>query len=176
MKKQTLAFLLIALLLAPLSSLNAAAPSSRPNILFILTDDEGLSDVGCYGSDRFKGKTPNVDALAATGVRFTHCFAMPLCCPSRATLNTGRYVFRNGALSNNSQHIPSAKEEPSLARTLKQEGYVTGMAGKWRQMKDTPGDWGFDEWLSAFFQNTPSPRIKTLPSTAMLMSRSRMTS
>jgi arylsulfatase A len=83
MKKQSLAFRLIALLLAPLSSLNAAAPSSRPNILFILTDDEGLSDVGCYGSDRFKGKTPNIDALAATGLRFTHCFAPPLCCPSQ---------------------------------------------------------------------------------------------
>jgi arylsulfatase A len=145
--KQTLT-LIATLLLAQLASLNAAALPSKPNILFILTDDEGLSDVGCYGSDRFKGKTPNIDALAATGVRFTHCFAPPLCCPSRTTLNTGRYLFRNGALSNTSSHIPSATDEPSLARILRHAGYVTGMAGKWRQMKDTPGDWGFDEWLT----------------------------
>jgi len=160
-----MSFLLTALLLAPLAALLAAdvnqtllsgapgtpqagVPASRPNILFILTDDEGLSDVGCYGSDRFKGKTPNIDALAATGLRFTHGFAPPLCCPSRTTLMTGRYLFRNGALTNTSSHIPSAKDEPSLARTLKQAGYVTGMAGKWRQMKDMPGDWGFDEWLT----------------------------
>ena len=140
---------LAALLLAPLAALHAAdAATKKPNILFILTDDEGLSDVGCYGSDRFKGKTPNIDALAAAGLQFTHCFAPPLCCPSRTTLNTGRYLFRNGALTNTSPNIPSAKDEPSLARTLKQAGYVTGMAGKWRQMKDTPGDWGFDEWLT----------------------------
>lgn len=160
-----MSFLLTALLLAPLAALLAAdvnqtllsgapgtpqagVPASRPNILFILTDDEGLSDVGCYGSDRFKGKTPNIDALAATGLRFTHGFAPPLCCPSRTMLMTGRYLFRNGALTNTSSHIPSAKDEPSLARTLKQAGYVTGMAGKWRQMKDMPGDWGFDEWLT----------------------------
>ena len=81
------------LLLAPLGAFAADAPkpASKPNILFILTDDEGLSDVGCYGSDRFKGKTPNIDALAATGLRFTHGFAPPLCCPSRTTLMTGRY-------------------------------------------------------------------------------------
>ena len=85
--------LFAALLLSPLASLCAIAsptPGTKPNIIFILTDDEGLSDVGCYGSDRFKGKTPNIDALAATGVRFTHGFAPPLCCPSRTTLTTGR--------------------------------------------------------------------------------------
>ena len=54
----------------------------------------------------------------------THGFAPPLCCPSRTTLNTGRYLFRNGALTNTSSHIPSATDEPSLARTLKQAGYV----------------------------------------------------
>ena len=117
MIKRTTLTLLTALLLAPLAALHASdAPmksrsvaktaGAKPNILFILTDDEGLSDVGCYGSDRFKGKTPNIDALAATGVLFTHGFAPPLCCPSRTTLNTGRYLFRNGALTNTSPHKP----------------------------------------------------------------------
>lgn len=124
------------------------AKPTRPNILFILSDDYGLDGVGCYGSDRFKGKTPNLDALAKSGIRFTHCFSMPLCGPSRCTINTGRYGFRTGGSTNPSAHSPSFKSEPSLARTLKQAGYVTGMAGKWRQMSDTPGDWGFDEWLT----------------------------
>jgi len=61
---------------------------------------------------------------------------------------TGRYGFRTGGLTNQSAGQPSFKNEPSLARTLKQTGYATGMAGKWRQMGDTPGDWGFDEWLT----------------------------
>ena len=73
---------------------------------------------------------------------------MPLCGPSRCVINTGRYGFRTGGLTNQSAQLPSFKDEPALARTLKQAGYVTGMAGKWRQMGDTPGDWGFDEWLT----------------------------
>jgi arylsulfatase A-like enzyme len=63
-------------------------------------------------------------------------------------ITTGRYGFRTGGLTNQSAIQPSFKNEPSLAHTLKQAGYVTGMAGKWRQMGDTPGDWGFDEWLT----------------------------
>ncbi len=125
-----------------------AEPASKPNIVFILADDFGLDGVSCYGSDRFKGKTPNLDKLAETGVRFTHCYAMPLCGPSRCTINTGRYTFRSGGTSNQNAGQPSSRNEPSLARTLKQAGYATGMAGKWRQMGDTPGDWGFDEWLT----------------------------
>jgi arylsulfatase A len=122
--------------------------AASPNIVFILADDFGLDGVGCYGSDRFKGKTPNLDKLAESGTRFTQCYAMPLCGPSRCTINTGRYGFRTGGSTNPSAGSPSYKDEPSIARTLKQAGYATGMAGKWRQMGDTPGDWGFDEWLT----------------------------
>jgi len=120
----------------------------KPNILFIFADDYGLDGVGCYGSDRFQGKTPNLDKLAATGTRFTQCYSTPLCGPSRCTINTGRYGFRTGGSTNQSARNPSFKNEPSLASTLKQAGYITGMAGKWRQMGDEPGDWGFDEWLT----------------------------
>ncbi|MBI5395513.1 MAG: sulfatase-like hydrolase/transferase [Verrucomicrobia bacterium] len=144
--KRILPLFLPCLLCVPWSA-NAADPQ-KPNILFILSDDQGLDGAGCYGSDRFKGKTPNLDKLAETGARFTQCYAMPLCGPSRCTINTGRYGFRTGGSTNGSAHRPSFKDEPSLARTMKQAGYVTGMAGKWRQMGDTPGDWGFDEWLT----------------------------
>jgi arylsulfatase A len=125
----------------------ADAPA-RPNILFILSDDYGIDGVSCYGSDRFKGKTPNLDALAKSGIRFEQCYSTPLCGPSRCTIMTGRYGFRTGGLTNPTAHQPSFRDEPSVAKTLKQAGYATGMAGKWRQMGDTPGDWGFDEYIT----------------------------
>jgi len=138
---------LVALLTVWLLAQSALA-AQKPNIIFILSDDQGLDGVGCYGSDRFKGKTPHLDKLAETGARFMQCYSMPLCGPSRCVINTGRYTFRSGGTSNQNAGQPSFKNEPSLARTLKQAGYATGMAGKWRQMGDTPGDWGFDEWLT----------------------------
>lgn len=123
----------------------AFAAPKPPNIVFILADDIGIDGFGCYGSDRFKDKTPNIDALAATGLRFDYCYSMPTCNPSRCALMTGRYEFRTG-------NAPSFKDEASMARVLKQAGYATGMAGKWRQMRDAPSDWGFDEYLT-----DPSP-------------------
>ncbi|MBI5688218.1 MAG: sulfatase-like hydrolase/transferase [Verrucomicrobia bacterium] len=144
--KRILQLILPSLLCVPW--LVEAADSQKPNILFILADDYGLDGVSCYGSDRFKDKTPNLDALAKSGIRFTHCYSTPLCGPSRCVINTGRYGFRTGGSTNQNAGQPSFRNEPSLARTMKQAGYVTGMAGKWRQMGDTPGDWGFDEWLT----------------------------
>jgi arylsulfatase A len=119
----------------------ASAAERPPNIVFILADDIGLNGIGCYGADRFQGRTPNIDALAANGVRFEQGYSMPTCNPSRCVLMTGRYTFRYG-------NKPSFKNEPSVANVLKQAGYATGMAGKWRQMADTPRDWGFDEYLT----------------------------
>jgi arylsulfatase A len=141
---------LAALSLLTLLTINADAASqtTKPNILFILADDTGIDDYGCYGSDRFKGRTPNIDSLAHSGIRFARCYSEPLCGPSRCTLMTGRYVFRTGGLSNPTAHTPSFKTEPSLAKTLKEAGYTTGLAGKWRQMGDSPGDWGFDEFIT----------------------------
>src|ERR1700688_968418 len=77
-----------------LASTLAAAPSKAPNIVFILCDDLGFGDLACYGS---KLRTPNLDRLAAEGVRFTNfCSADPVCSPSRAALLTGRYPTRVG--------------------------------------------------------------------------------
>ncbi len=138
--KTFLLLLLAAGSLCPLSA--AAGPAGRPpNIVFFLADDIGIDGIGCYGADRFKGKTPNIDALAATGVRFEQGYSMPTCNPSRCVLMTGRYPFRYG-------NKPSFKNESSVAKVLRQSGYATGMAGKWRQMADTPRDWGFDQYLT----------------------------
>jgi arylsulfatase A len=134
--------LLLLLTLCLFSRGASGAPTTTPpNIVFILSDDLGIDGFGCYGSDRFKDKTPNIDALAAKGVRFERCYSMPTCNPSRCALMTGRYEFHTG-------NAPSFKDETSMARVLKQAGYATGMAGKWRQMRDEPKDWGFDEFLT----------------------------
>jgi arylsulfatase A len=140
--------LLAALSLAAAAGNALAAAPARPNIVFILADDIGIDGVGCYGSDRFKDKTPNLDALAKGGTRFERCYSTPLCGPTRCLINTGRYGFRTGGTTNQTARQPSYQNEPSLARILKQAGYVTGMAGKWRQMSDSPGDWGFDEFVT----------------------------
>jgi arylsulfatase A len=139
----------VALILSVATPARAAAPE-KPNIVFILADDLGIDGVSCYGGDRYQ--TPNIDALAKDGIRFEQCYAAPLCGPSRCLLMTGRYAFRTGGLTNMSWRGggPGAKskDEPCIARTLKQHGYVTGESGKWRQVGESPGDWGFDEYCT----------------------------
>lgn len=142
---------LAGLLLAPPAALRAAdgpAPA-RPNIIFILADDYGIPGVGCYGGAY---KTPNLDALAAGGVRFERCFAAPLCAPSRALCMFGRFAFRTGVLDNGCGAAATPQKEVCIAKTLKQAGYATALAGKWSQLSylDTVDEgraWGFDEFL-----------------------------
>ncbi len=122
--------------------------TARPNIVFILADDYGLDGVGCYGSDRHKGRTPNIDALAAGGIRFERCYSAPLCGPTRCEIMTGRYAFRTGGLTNQSAGQPVSKGEYPLARILTEAGYDTCHVGKWRQMGQTPKDWGFGEYVT----------------------------
>lgn len=146
--KHALTFL-AALLLAPPSALHAA-DVNKPNIIFILADDLGLDGVSCYGAD--KRKTPNIDKLAASGTRFETCYSAPLCGPSRCALMTGRYAFRTGGLQNQSWRAGSpgakSKDEHPVAKLLKQAGYATCESGKWRQVGETPRDWGFDEYCT----------------------------
>lgn len=125
----------------------ADAPS-KPNIVFIFADDCGIDTFSCYGSTRFHGMTPNIDKLASEGIQFERCFACPVCGPSRCLIMTGRYGFRTGATSNQTTGNAKYTDEPSLAKVLNAAGYVTGMAGKWRQMSDSPGDWGFKEFVT----------------------------
>jgi len=145
---------LLTALLAPFEILCAAdvpkPATSKPNIIFILADDLGLDGVSCYGSD--VRKTPQIDKLANSGIKFQTCYSAPLCGPSRCALMTGRYAFRTGGITNQSWRpggpgAISADEQP-IAKMLKLGGYATGMAGKWRQVGETPNDWGFDEYTT----------------------------
>jgi len=127
-------------------AVDAAASTVRPNIIFILADDLGLSNIGCCGSDHFK--TPNIDRLARTGLRFEYSYATPLCGPSRCEILTGRYPFRTGLISNQSQDAVSPEKEIMLPTVMKKAGYATALVGKWGQIGLGPGEWGFGEFLS----------------------------
>src|SRR5512145_1264315 len=140
--------ILASLFAAVAATLNAAAPA-KPNIIFILADDYGIPGVGCYGGVY---KTPNLDALAAGGIRFEHCYSSPLCAPSRALCMTGRYGFRTGVVDNPHGGRATPQKEIIVAKTLKQAGYKTAVMGKWRQLAylRTKADavaWGWDEFL-----------------------------
>ncbi len=128
--------------------LAAAEQPSRPNILYIMADDQGWKDVGFHGSDI---KTPNLDRLAQTGARLEEYYAQPMCTPSRAALLTGRYPHRYGLQT---VVIPSAgtyglaTDEWLLPQALKEVGYETAIVGKWHlghaDRKYWPKQRGFD--------------------------------
>ena len=126
-----------------------------PNILFVIVDDMGYGDLSCYGSKQIK--TPHIDALAASGIRFTQAYVTStVCAPSRAGLLTGRYQNRFGFEHNligKSDHItPDAlgipREEELISNYLKDEDYQTACIGKWHLGKSTdwqlPNERGFD--------------------------------
>ncbi|MGY8749109.1 MAG: sulfatase family protein [Pirellulales bacterium] len=125
--------LLIVCLAAPLP---AIADSALPNIVFILADDLGIGDVGCYGGKRCLIETPNIDALAATGMRFTDAHpSASVCGPTRRALMTGRYPWRFAGTRNGGPWGfvgPKPNTENStLGKLLKRSGYRTGYVGKW---------------------------------------------
>ena len=143
-----LAAVLFAVFSACLSSLLGA--SAKPNIVYILADDLGFAELGCNGSDRYK--TPNIDALANSGVRFTRFYTAPLCGPSRALILTGRYGFRSGAVTQDACKTiirTGEKAEVMIPTVLKQAGYASALIGKWGQLTPSgdPSDWGFDHEL-----------------------------
>ena len=149
--------ILFVLLFAPLAVLHAAAPlPSKPNIIFILGDDVGIGDIACTGADRYK--TPNIDSLAKTGICYANAYAEPLCGPSRATILTGRYVFRTRSTNQDSTGRMKPSEEIMMPGVLKPAGYITASIGKWGQLALKPVDFGFDDYLmfkgSGIYWNT----------------------
>lgn len=137
-----------------LAGLACAAPGAqarapKPNIVFILADDLGYGDLGCYGQKRIH--TPNIDRIAAEGVRFTQAYAGDtVCAPSRCALMTGKHVGHCRIRGNK----PDSTLEPSdvtVASVLKRAGYRTGVFGKWglggAGGPGIPNAQGFDEWF-----------------------------
>jgi arylsulfatase len=139
----------------------SSAPQKKPNIVFILCDDLGYGDLGCYGSSI---RTPNLDRLASEGVRFTNFdSADPVCSPSRAALLTGRYPTRVGVPR---VFFPQDKEglaldEVTLANVAKAQGYKTACYGKWhlgRPEEYLPTNRGFDHYFGIPYSNDMNPR------------------
>lgn len=154
-------------LLTPFCSL--ASGADKPNIIVILVDDMGFSDIGCYGSEI---PTPNLDALAAGGLRFTQFYNTGRCCPSRAALMTGLYSHQTGV-----GHMTEDRGAPgyrgrlneqcvTFAERLKPAGYFTAISGKWHVGQNagvTPWGRGFDRSLNAAaggFYQPGSPKAK----------------
>jgi arylsulfatase A len=141
------------LLCGPLATLHAAAaPLPKPNVIVILADDLGVECLSSYGGTSHR--TPHLDRLAREGMRFTQCFSNPYCSPSRGTLLTGRYPFRNGLRvvlhSKSQEHIYLHPSQPSFVRQLKQHGYTSQIVGKWHvsleHRHNTIREFGFDHY------------------------------
>jgi arylsulfatase A-like enzyme len=120
----------------------------RPSILFILADDLGYGDLGCYGQTKIK--TPNIDQLAAEGMRFTDFYAgCTVCAPSRASLMTGKHTGHTRIRGNG--NISLLAEDTTIAEMLKKEGFRTAAIGKWglgnRGTPGVPAKKGFDQWF-----------------------------
>ena len=137
------------------------APKKPPNIVLIFTDDQGYGDLGCFGAKGFA--TPNIDALARDGIRFTDFHvSQPVCSASRASLLTGCYANRigiHGALGPNARHGIHANET-TLAELLKAKGYATGMVGKWHLGHHPlflPTRHGFDSYFGLPYSNDMWP-------------------
>ena len=148
-----------ALLAFPWHARAAETPAERPNVLLIMADDLGYEGLGANGGTSYR--TPHLDALAGTGMRFEHCYSMPVCSPSRVKLMTGRYNFRNylgwGILD---------PKERTFGHVLREAGYATCVSGKWQlcqfdrpENADHPRRSGFDEhcvWVWHFRKGKPS--------------------
>lgn len=135
---------MLPLFLACLSLLGRAA--ERPNILFILTDDQGYGDVSAHGNPILK--TPNLDKLRGESVRFTDFQVSPTCAPTRSALLTGRHEFKNGVTHTILERERMALGAATLTEQLQKAGYRTGIFGKWHlgdEAEYQPNKRGFDE-------------------------------
>lgn len=138
-------------------ALLSAAARPRPNVIVVLADDMGFSDLGCYGSEI---PTPNIDRLAAAGVRFTQMYNTARCSPSRATLMTGLYPHQAGMGYLDNLVLPNSRgtqgrlndESVTIAEALRPAGYFTAMTGKWhlgQQHGTPPWERGFERSLNS---------------------------
>jgi arylsulfatase A-like enzyme len=149
---------------------------SIPNILFVLADNLGWGELGCYGGGMLRGApTPRIDRLASEGLRLTNFNVESDCVPTRSALMTGRHPIRTGALQAVPAGLPQGiiPWEVTLAQLMAGQGYATGIFGKWH-LGDRPGrypnDRGFDEWYGiprttneSMFTSTPGYDPSAVP-------------
>jgi len=140
---------LLVLLAASVGALQAAPPATRPNIIVILSDDMGFSDIGCYGGEI---RTPALDSLAAGGLRFTQFYNTARCCPTRASLLTGLYPHQAGighmmddrGLPGYTGNLNASSR--TIAELLQPVGYRSYAVGKWHVTRHTEADGPKHNW------------------------------
>ncbi len=158
--------IVLLLFVAFMTDSRAQNPGAKPNIVFIFADDLGYGDLGCYGNKMIK--TPNLDRMAAQGMKFTDFYsASPVCSPSRAALMTGRYPIRMGI---NTVFFPESHtgidaSEVTIPEMLKGQGYTTACVGKWHlghQPEFLPTRHGFDYYFGIPYSNdmVPTPYLR----------------
>ena len=143
----TVAIILLLNIMACTSS-QTASDTEQPNIVLIITDDQGWGDLGFHGNPDIK--TPVLDAFAENSTRFTSFYVSPVCAPTRSSLMTGRYSLRTGVFDTYNGGAIMATEELTIAEILKEAGYRTGAFGKWHlgdSYPSRPMEQGFDQSL-----------------------------
>ncbi len=150
MRKTGILYLCQLMVIASLFAMGSTGlAGERPNVLLILTDDQGYSDVGFNGNPLVK--TPVLDRLASGATVFDHFMVNPVCSPTRASLMTGRYAIRTGVIDTQEGMSILRPSEITIAEALKTAGYKTGMFGKWHLGDNAPArpmDQGFDRSLT----------------------------
>ncbi|MCA8954366.1 MAG: arylsulfatase [Planctomycetes bacterium] len=154
-------FAAVALALAAVAVAQERARPGRPNVILLMTDDQGYGDLGCHGNPVIR--TPNLDRLAGESVRFTDFHVAPMCTPTRGQLMSGVDALRNGAMNVSSGRALLRRECRTLPELLRAGGYATGIFGKWHLGDNypfRPQDRGFDTtlcFLSSFINAVPNP-------------------